>query len=85
MNGKPGDHPLTDLLAYDLEVYGAEADELIRRIAKLCSGRELDTCWGREINWSKDRDLVLRKARSRHEELLKRAREGGWESGRSGA
>jgi hypothetical protein len=80
MNGKPGDHPLTDVLAYNLEIYGPEADDLIRKIAKLCSRRELDTWWDREIHWSKDRDLVLRKARSHHEDLLRRARESGWET-----
>ena len=80
MNGKPEDHPLTDILTYGREVYGAEADDLIRRIAKLCSPRELDTWWNREIRWSKDRDLVLHKARSHHEELLKRARDSGWET-----
>jgi hypothetical protein len=79
MNGKPGDHPLTDLLGYKLEVYGPEADVLIRKIADLCSPRELDEWWKREIDWSADRALVLRKARARYEELVKRARESGWE------
>ena len=78
-NGKPGDHPLTDILGYKTEVYGREADELIRKIGDLCSPRELDEWWEREIGWSHDGDLALRKARVRHEELLKRAREGGWE------
>lgn len=41
MNGKQGDHPLTDILGYKIEVYGAEADDLIRKIARLCSQREL--------------------------------------------
>ena len=80
MNGKPGDHPLTDILSYKLEVYGQEADELIRKIGELCSPRELDEWWDREIGWSDDRALVLRKARERHEELIKRARESGWET-----
>lgn len=80
MNGKPGDHPLTDLLAHKLEVYGREADELIRKIAALCSPRELDDWWQREIGWSKDSDSVLRKASARYAELLKRAKESGWET-----
>jgi hypothetical protein len=79
MNGKQGDHPLTDILGYKIEVYGAETDDLIRKIARLCSQRELDTWWEREVHWSQDRDLVLRKARACYEELLKRARESGWE------
>ena len=82
MNGKPGDHPLTDILSHKIEVYGREADELIRKIGDLCSRRELDEWWEREIGWSQDNELALRKARARHDELLTRAREGGWETPR---
>ena len=80
MNGKHGDHPLTDLLSHNHEVYGREIDELIRKIAALCSPRELDEWWDREIGWSKDSELILRKASARHAELLKRAKESGWET-----
>jgi hypothetical protein len=80
MNGKPGDHPLTDLLVHRHEVYGREADELIGKIAALCSRRELDEWWEREIGWSKDAELVLLKARDRYAELLLRAKESGWET-----
>lgn len=80
MSGKPGDHPLTDILSYRLEVYGHEADDLIRNIAELCSPRELDEWWNREIAWTADRVLVLHKARARYEELSRRARESGWET-----
>ena len=79
-NGTKGDHPLTDILFHKIEVYGPEADDLIRRIGQLCSRRELDDWWEREIGWSHDRELALRKARTRHEELLKRAQEDGWET-----
>jgi hypothetical protein len=34
MNGKPGDHPLNDILDHHLEVYGPEADDLIRKMAQ---------------------------------------------------
>lgn len=78
-NGKPGDHPLTDLLGHKHEVYGQEADELIRKIAALCSRRELEDWWEREIGWSKDSGLALRKARARYTELLTRAKQSGWE------
>jgi hypothetical protein len=78
-NGKPGDHPLTDVLGHRLEVYGRETDDLIRKIADLCSPRELDEWWQREIGWSEDRALALQKARTRYEELLERARQSGWE------
>lgn len=74
-NGKPGDHPLTDILVHKLEVYGPEADDLIRKIGELCSQRELDEWWEREIAWSGDQELALRKARARYEELVKRKRQ----------
>jgi hypothetical protein len=32
--GGPGDHPLTDVLKYHLEVYGKTCDSLIIEIAK---------------------------------------------------
>jgi len=79
-NGKPGDHPLTDIFLHKLEVYGREADDLIQKIGQLCSERELDEWWEHEIGWSNDRGLALRKARVRYEELLKRAQENGWET-----
>jgi hypothetical protein len=79
-NGKPGDHPLTDILAHRMHVYGDEADDLIRKIADLCSDRELDEWWEREIGWSDDPALALQKARAQYERLLARAREGGWET-----
>jgi hypothetical protein len=54
-NGKPGDHPLTDILVHNLDVYGGGPDELIRKIADLCSRRELDEWWNRELGWSRIR------------------------------
>jgi len=78
-NGKPHDHPLTDILVYNVEVYGLEADELIRKSYGLSSRRELDEWWEREIGWSPDPDAVLLKAQARYQQLVKRARDGGWE------
>jgi hypothetical protein len=79
-NGKPGDHPLTDILIHKREVYGKEADELVRKIAQLCSRRELDDWWEREIGWSPDIRSIHHKARARYDELLQRAKQSGWET-----
>ena len=38
MNGKPHDHPLTDILIHNLEVYGREADDLLSRHSSGSSG-----------------------------------------------
>ena len=35
MNGKPGDHPVNDIVDYRLPVYSSEIDEMIRQIATL--------------------------------------------------
>ncbi len=78
MNGKPGDHPLTDILVHKLEIYGPEADNLVREISELSSRHELYEWWDSEINWSTDRELVLRKAQVRYAELLQRTRSSGW-------
>jgi len=79
-NGKPGDHPLTDILVHNLKVYGQEGDDLIRKIAELCCRRELDEWWQREIGWSHDDHLVVCKAQMRFDELLQRAKQPGWET-----
>lgn len=79
-NGKPGDHPLTDILIYKRTAYGQEADDLIRKIAELCSRRELDEWWNREIGWSPDANSVVQKAQILYDKLLERAKESGWES-----
>ena len=59
--------------------YRATRDELIRKIGALCSGRELDEWWEREIGWSQDRELALHKAQARLDELSKRAKQTCWE------
>jgi hypothetical protein len=68
-NGRPGDHPLTDLLKHGREVYGPEADACIRAIAALSEGHELDDWWSREIAPEEDPAAILRKAKARLERL----------------
>ncbi len=77
-NGEARVPPLIGILFLKHEVYGREADDLIRAISQLCSRRELQEWWEREI-WSQHGQLVLIKARARLAELVKRAKEGGWE------
>lgn len=74
-NGKPHDHPLTDILLHSVHVYGEEADTLIRRIAGMCSRQELYEWWEREIGWSSSEHSVVEKARFQLEQLLQRAKE----------
>jgi hypothetical protein len=81
-NGKHGDHPLTDILIHHAEVYGPDADDLIRKIAALSSRRELDQWWEREIGWRPEPSSVLPTVQTHYARLLKRAKDGGWEPSR---
>ncbi|HEX7311386.1 MAG TPA: hypothetical protein VF232_09415 [Gaiellaceae bacterium] len=38
-NGKPGDHPVTDVVEWQMQVFTPETDELIRDIARYNSNR----------------------------------------------
>jgi hypothetical protein len=78
-NGKPHDHPLTDILLHSISAYGEEADALIRKIADLSSPRELSEWWEREIGWHGNEQTVLQKGRLQLDLLTQRAREAGWE------
>ena len=80
MNGKHGDHPLTDILVHKTEVYGKEADELILKVSELCSRNELNEWWKKEIGWNCDKTTVLKKAKAKHEEFVQRAKSSGWET-----
>lgn len=79
VNGKMHDHPLTDILHYSHPIYGDEADNLIRKIARLCSQRELTEWWDREIGWSGNSELALQKSRLQLDALMRGAKESGWE------
>ena len=41
-NGKPGDHPVTDILDYGLKVYGEPLDGLVKEVADLARTRAFD-------------------------------------------
>lgn len=41
-NGKPGDHPITDIMAHHMEVFGPACDELIREICERGGEAALD-------------------------------------------
>lgn len=48
MNGKEGDHPLTDILLYDRDIFGREIDNLVRDLDVLGgwkSGIPRDWLW----------------------------------------
>ena len=77
--GGPGDHPLSDIIHWRRPVYGEATDALIRKIASLCSDRELDDWWRRELGWNATPALAAEKSKARYEDLWRRAQQSGWE------
>jgi hypothetical protein len=77
LNDKSGD-PLTDILMRRREVFGPEADDLIRGISDFSSRYELNEWWTTEISGCTDRDIVLQKAQARFTELMQRSQATGW-------
>ena len=83
-NGKPGDHPLTDILIHGKRVYSDTADDLVREIVKLSSRAERDQLANLlflEYNdfGSPDVADLERRLKEMHAELVSRAKARGWE------
>lgn len=66
--GGPGDHPLKDILHFELNVYDAECDNLIRELAKYISENELYE----SIDWSTAFNTTESKLQDFKAELSKR-------------
>jgi hypothetical protein len=80
MSDRPGEHPLSDILIHGREVYGPEADELIRGISEFSSKYELYEWWNSEIKGSTDRAEIASKAEARFQELFQRSNMSGWKN-----
>jgi hypothetical protein len=83
-NGKPGDHPWTDIMIHGRRVYSALADQLVRDIAELATDaeqRQLADRLMREYNEHFDPDVARleRELSELRDRLRKRAAERGWE------
>jgi len=77
---RPGDHPLSDIIVYGREVYGLEADELIRGIGEFSSKYELYEWWNAEVKGTTDHKEIARKAQARFQELFQRSNMSGWKN-----
>jgi hypothetical protein len=80
-NGKPGDHPLTDVIIHGLPVYSPKADALVREIVRLGGRKEIEEMLLTRYNTFHNPDVaelerVLAEIRDR---LYRVARESGWE------
>jgi hypothetical protein len=78
VNGRPGDHPRTDLLIHGLEVYGQETDDLLRGLLKLMPHYAFDEWFEslRPLSGARIRQMASEKLA----ELREDAKERGWEA-----
>jgi hypothetical protein len=80
--GGPGDHPLTDILRFNLDVYSKTCDSLVREISKFTSLDDLYEMfdWFNIASVSKSKldefELQLKATLS---ELREKAKNDGWE------
>ena len=83
-NGKPGDHPFTDIVNHGLDVYSSQVAKRVREIAKLASDQERrklsDLLYQEYSEYSNpDIEELERVLTDLHDKLLRDARERGWE------
>jgi hypothetical protein len=84
-NGKIGDHPYTDIMIHDREIYSALARSLVREIASLAdqkTRRELGDMLFHDFNEFSNPDVpkLERLLTQMRDRLLREARERGYEA-----
>jgi hypothetical protein len=77
MNGKPGDHPITDIVKHQIARYGEPLDSEIRQLGELMDYYGL--CDWFEQHWSKSPCQLQPVVAAKLAEMRQTAREGGWE------
>ncbi len=77
VNGKPEDHPISDIVDYGLGVFSPEADGLVREISKFMSR---DRLWDL-LDWFSPPpiDEFTTQLRQIRDQLRRDARDRGWE------
>jgi hypothetical protein len=77
MNGKPGDHPITDIVIHNISVFGEPLDGQLRKLGELMSYQRL--CDWFEQHWSTPAVQLQPLVAAKLEELRRDAQERGWE------
>jgi hypothetical protein len=80
--GGPGDHPLTDILNFNLDVYDKKCDELIRKISKFVSNHILSGMFDWLDNFSMTKDQLIEFEKQLSQKLVElelQAGLNGWE------
>jgi len=78
-SGGPGDHPISDVVVYDIEVYGPETDSSLKVLSGLLSRRELYEFWEMDIGWQCEPPSASAKISAKLRWAEDRAKESGWE------
>ena len=83
-NGKPGDHPWTDILIHQRPVYSPTADQLVRDIAEIATDAEQRALADRLLSeyntfFNPDVPRLEGELMELRDRLRKRALERGWE------
>jgi hypothetical protein len=77
MNGKPGDHPVSDVLKHGLAAYGEPSDTEIRKLAGFMDYHRLCEWFDNVLGHEKED--VATEVQKKLAEVLKDAKERGWE------
>jgi hypothetical protein len=78
MNGKPGDHPITDITVHHMSVFGEPVDTQLRQLGEMMSYERL--CDWFQPHWSKSAEELQPIVAAKLQELRRDAQEGGWEN-----
>jgi hypothetical protein len=78
MNGKRGDHPITDLMIHHIAVFGEPLDTHLRQLGELMSYDRL--CDWFQPYWTTPPERLQPLVASKLAELRRDAKERGWEN-----
>ncbi len=78
MNGKPGDHPITDIIVHRIARFGEPLDTQLRKLGELMSYKRL--CEWYQPYWTTPADQLQPIVAAKLEQLRRDARERGWEN-----
>ena len=77
--GGPHDHPITDVLFWNIEVYDPVSDRELKQLADLLSRSELYDWWDKEIGWTSDPVQAAKAIHAKLDWANSRASQSGWE------
>jgi hypothetical protein len=80
MNGKPGDHPITDLMIHHLSVYGEPLDTELRQLGELMSYHRLCDWFEQGHYWTTGKEELEPIVAAKLTTLKRDAQERGWEN-----